>query len=50
MKSLKIRQKFLNADYSLRFINRAIKQFSDKLSEKCNEEDDYSFFYKQSKI
>ena len=31
MKSL--RQKFLNADYPLRFINSTIKQFNDKLSE-----------------
>ena len=37
----KIRQKFLSADYSLWFINSVIKQFSHKLSEKSNEEDDY---------
>ena len=37
----KIRKKFLNADYPLRFINSVIKQFNDKLSEKSNEEDDY---------
>ena len=36
----KIRQKFLNADYPLRFINCVIKQFGDKFSEKSNEEDD----------
>ena len=35
----KIRQK-LNAGYPLRF-NGARKQFNDKLSEKCNGEDDY---------
>ena len=29
----KIRQKFLNADYQLRFTNSVIKQFNDKLSE-----------------
>ena len=37
----KIRQKFLNKGYPLRFINSVIKQFSDKLNEKSNEEDDY---------
>ena len=37
----KIRQKCLNADYPLRFINSVIKQLSDKLSEKSIEEDDY---------
>ena len=37
----KIRQKFLNADYPLRFINSVMKQFNDKLSEKPNKEDDY---------
>ena len=36
----KIRQKFLNADYPLRF-NSVIKQFNDKLSGKSNEEGDY---------
>ena len=36
-----IRQKFLNADYPLRFINSVIKQFNEKLSEKSNEEDDH---------
>ena len=29
----KIRQKFLNADYPLRFINSVIEQFNGKLSE-----------------
>ena len=37
----KIRQKFLKTDYLLWFINSVLKQFSDKLSEKPNEEDDY---------
>ena len=37
----KIRQKFLIADYPLRFISSIIKQFSNKVSEKFNEEDDY---------
>ena len=37
----KIRQKFLNADHPLRFINNVIKQFNDKLSENSNEKDDY---------
>ena len=37
----KIRQKFLIADYPLRFISSIIKQFSNKVSEKSNEEDDY---------
>ena len=37
----KIRQKFLNVDYSLRFVNSIIKQFNDKLREKSNEENDY---------
>ena len=37
----KMRQKLLNADYPLWFINSVIKQFSDELSEKSNEEDDY---------
>ena len=37
----KIRQKCLNADYPLRFINSVIKQLSDKLNEKSIEEDDY---------
>ena len=37
----KIRQKFLNADYLLRFINSVIKQSNEKLSETSNEEDDY---------
>ena len=36
----KTRQKFLNTDYPLRFINSVIKQFNDKLSEKSHEEDD----------
>ena len=36
-----IRQKFLNADYSLRLINSVIKQFNCKLSKKSNKEDDY---------
>ena len=36
----KIKQKFLNADYPLQFINIVIKQFNDKLSEKSNDEDD----------
>ena len=36
----KIRQKFLKADYPIRFINSVIKQFNDKLSEKSYEEDD----------
>ena len=38
---LKIRQKFLNADCPLRFINSVIKQSNDKLSEKSDKEDDY---------
>ena len=37
----KIRQKFLNADYPLRFIKSVIKQSNDKLSEKSDNEDDY---------
>ena len=37
----KIRQKFLNTYYQLRFINSVIKQHNDKLSEKSNEEYDY---------
>ena len=37
----RIRLKFLNADYPLRFINTVIKHFNHKLSEKFNEEDDY---------
>ena len=37
----RIRKKFLNAGYPLRFINSVVKQFNDKLSEKSNEEDDY---------
>ena len=37
----RIRLKFLNADYPLRFINSVIKHFNDKLSEKFNEEDDH---------
>ena len=37
----KIRQKFLNTYYQLRFINSVIKQDNDKLSEKSNEEYDY---------
>ena len=37
----KIRQKFLNANYPLRFINSVIKQSNDKLSEKSDKEDDY---------
>ena len=41
MKSFKIRQKFLKADYPLRFINSVTKQFNDKFNEKPNEEDDY---------
>ena len=31
----------MNADYPLRSANSVIKQLSDKLSEKCNEEDDH---------
>ena len=38
----KIRQKFLNADYPLRFIDSVIKQFNDKLTENSNVEDDYN--------
>ena len=34
----KIRQKFLNTYYQLRFINSVIKQHNDKLSEKFNQE------------
>ena len=37
----KIRQKFLNTYYQLRFINSVIKQHNDKLSEKSNEDYDY---------
>ena len=37
----KIRRKFVNADYPLRFVNSVIKQLNDKLSEKWNEEDDH---------
>ena len=37
----KIRQKFLNADYPLRFIDSVTKQFNDKLTENSNVEDDY---------
>ena len=37
----KIRQKFLDADYSLLFINSVIKQFTNKLRAKSNEQDDY---------
>ena len=37
----KIRQKFLNADYPLWFINSVIQQFSDNMGEKINEENDY---------
>ena len=37
----KIRQKILNADYPLRFVNKFIKQFNDKVREKLNEKDDY---------
>ena len=37
----KIIQKFLNGAYPLRFINSVIKHFSNKLSLKSNEQDDY---------
>ena len=37
----KIRQKFLNPDYPLRFINSIIKQLHGKLSENSNAEDNY---------
>ena len=37
----KIRQKFLNADYPLRFINSVIKQFNDKLGANSNVENNY---------
>ena len=36
----KIRQKFLDADYPLWFINSVIKQFNEILSVKSNEQDD----------
>ena len=39
----KVRHKFLNAVYPLRFINSVIKQFNEKFSEKSNEENDYIF-------
>ena len=37
----KIRKKFLNADYPLRFISSVMKQFNGKSSEKSKQEDDY---------
>ena len=37
----KTRQKFLNADYPLGFINSGIKQLYAKFTQKSNEEDNY---------